>query len=1546
METFSSLLNRLLVHPALCDSIVRVSDVTELFSSRFMNLYWLCNILEGAYVRYSGERTERFEYSRDNWRENLPRLIELAHLCELNEVKSDETLTAMLETADSPEAISYFCDLLSGILDIVDDRVVTMFPPKPHRVGASGAMNFFTSSSAQRSSTKQFEQPIIASSPLPKGMTSSSATSRVALVPFGSPKPSAHPIFSPGAMVYNTAINLIQTFIPAAGATSHHEPDASSVAPEEDAIVSFEERELQFEREKRSVMLVASSQSIAAAEAREDLVRVMSELDVQKKANADLKDRIFALEASHSMTGKVESTLIEKVVAEDAIYRDLQGALTALESEKAVTLSLTSTLEDFQKKQTIRESELQNVIIREKQRADLAIRSSSDELVTVKADLISLRSLVASQVSNATLGLADLSSTLAFRLADAERGISEAKSRYLSEQIERRKVLNALQEAKGSIRVLARVRPLLGHERALEGVIDPSTVIRASSSFELIVPEAEAINARARFQESKSFEFERVFSAESTQAEVFAEVQPLVQSALDGYHACIFAYGQTGSGKTHTMEGGNTDETRGVYYRSLSELFNERDRRSGEWEFTMRLSIVEIYNETVVDLLADAPSLVSDDVAMDGEGSRAFVEIKQGPQGVHLPDAVVVEVCSQEAVEALMKRGSSNRSVGRTNANEHSSRSHSLLILDIHGSSRMGTGEQTYGRLVLVDLAGSERLSKSGAEGMRLKEAQAINSSLSALGDVISAMGKKASHIPFRNSKLTYLLQDSLGKGRTMMIANLSPTPASRGETLCTLAFASRVRKVEVGKAIKHADSGELKRAKEAAAKAAEEADAVAEKAAVMSEKVNELTLKLTSVESELSALKKSALLSTNSNIQLSTTVASSSADIIAAAVKRATEDVTAKMKASQAEAIRKAVFDAESSAKAESEKAKLGLQRQVRELQTALERADAKSKDAIAASVQAARVAWERERERDRARSTRSGKVVAGSGPSSRKQSLSGTWLASSIAAAGINSIGASGGALEGGKTSSSTATLISSASAVMLDEKTTTIPSAAVLMEEDDEFVDRIIADEDFGNEDTVNGISRETLEDIAIPQGDAAVEPSLSIVDADVGVFDVSVTSTTINDSSIIAAGEDVNEKSVVVDNPLLPFCEDGPQKLMIVSPIPSMTLSGQKTKTPITDMVSLSVSGSEVALVQVPEGSSITLTPPPQPQPIVTKTLTPFKADLSSHYLQHAADENEEDESIEAHEAKEIDNLTSAAPPVLSESTEGGNEASLKGNFTFGSRERARLAGLPSPRPESGILKQGTAGGKRRRSNPDNVAAALLDQPVVPGGATSSVSATGRPTRGKKTVALLSPDMSSAVRITAPQLLDDVVPTVIPQSSAPMSTTMTSLAATRKPTSLSRTSSGSSLQQSLSQSLSQSTSLSNRSSTPAASRKPPIQVTHTQLQSATSTVSASSGSVVAPTTTAAPLHTASPRAALQPRPTNVVSSTAPMAGAKRSAPGPAPSDIDSLKKPKTVTGSSTASSGPSRVKVDAQSSKPAQKGATRVVVNASGQVARRA
>jgi kinesin family protein C2/C3 len=326
--------------------------------------------------------------------------------------------------------------------------------------------------------------------------------------------------------------------------------------------------------------------------------------------------------------------------------------------------------------------------------------------------------------------------------------------------------------------------------------------------------------------ESKAFEFDRVFGNDSTQADVFDEVQPMVTSALDGFHACIFAYGQTGSGKTHTMEGPLAN--RGVYFRALNEMFALIEQRADAYSYSLRVQMVEIYNENVVDLLAEPTAATT--AAMEEEEGGASLEIKQGPNGNYLPDATILDVTSAAQVEAIMAAGARNRTVGRTNANEHSSRSHSLLMVDIAGVNRVAE-TKTYGRLVLVDLAGSERVSKSGAEGARLKEAQNINKSLSALGDVMAALANKTAHVPFRNSKLTYLLQDSLGKdNKTLMIVQVSPVTASRGETLCSLNFAARVRKVELGKAVKHADSGEvaklrseLRRVQANAAAAAEE---------------------------------------------------------------------------------------------------------------------------------------------------------------------------------------------------------------------------------------------------------------------------------------------------------------------------------------------------------------------------------------------------------------------------------------------------------------------------------------------------------------------------------------------------------------------------------------------------------------------------------------------------------------------------------------------------------------------------------------------------
>ena len=216
---------------------------------------------------------------------------------------------------------------------------------------------------------------------------------------------------------------------------------------------------------------------------------------------------------------------------------------------------------------------------------------------------------------------------------------------------------------------------------------------------------------------------------------------------LHSYHACIFAYGQTGSGKTHTMEGPSGD--RGVYYRALHQLFMTAHNRRATQSYTVKVSMVEIYNETVRDLLSKDPT--------------QSLDLRQGSKGVYIAGVTVADAPTLSSVHELMAFGGSNRAKGATDANEFSSRSHSLVMITLEGVNK-ATGARTSGKLVLVDLAGSERLAKSHATGERLKEAKNINRSLSALGDVISALVAKSSHVPFRNSKLTYLLKDSLGE--------------------------------------------------------------------------------------------------------------------------------------------------------------------------------------------------------------------------------------------------------------------------------------------------------------------------------------------------------------------------------------------------------------------------------------------------------------------------------------------------------------------------------------------------------------------------------------------------------------------------------------------------------------------------------------------------------------------------------------------------------------------------------------------------------------
>ncbi|XP_056850968.1 kinesin-like protein KIN-14S, partial [Raphanus sativus] len=301
----------------------------------------------------------------------------------------------------------------------------------------------------------------------------------------------------------------------------------------------------------------------------------------------------------------------------------------------------------------------------------------------------------------------------------------------------------------------------------------------------------------------KHFKFDHVFKPEDSQETVFAQTKPIVTSVLDGYNVCIFAYGQTGTGKTFTMEG--TPDNRGVNYKTLEELFRSSESRSRLMKFELSVSMLEVYNEKIRDLLVD-----------NSNHPPKKLEVKQSAEGTQeVPGLVEAQVFNTDEVWDLLKRGYSVRSVGSTAANEQSSRSHCLLRVTVKGENLIN-GHKTRSHLWLVDLAGSERVGKVETEGERLKESQFINKSLSALGDVIAALASKTSHIPYRNSKLTHMLQNSLGGDcKTLMFVQISPSSADQGETLCSLNFASRVRGIESGPARKQTDVSELLKLKQ-----------------------------------------------------------------------------------------------------------------------------------------------------------------------------------------------------------------------------------------------------------------------------------------------------------------------------------------------------------------------------------------------------------------------------------------------------------------------------------------------------------------------------------------------------------------------------------------------------------------------------------------------------------------------------------------------------------------------------------------------------------
>lgn len=289
---------------------------------------------------------------------------------------------------------------------------------------------------------------------------------------------------------------------------------------------------------------------------------------------------------------------------------------------------------------------------------------------------------------------------------------------------------------------------------------------------------------------NKTFAYDAVYGVDSLQQSVYDESAfPLVESVIEGYNGTIFAYGQTGCGKTHTMMGSyESEETQGIIPKAFNHIFGCIDSSDDGKKFLVRCSYLEIYNESILDLL--------------GSDHKKKLDVKEdADKGIYVKGLTSVIVKSIPEIEKTMIAGTKNRKTGETSMNKDSSRSHSIFTIYIETAEDGADGNQKFrvGKLNLVDLAGSERQSKTNATGDRLKEAQKINLSLSALGNVISALvDGRSTHIPYRDSKLTRLLQDSLGGNtKTVMIAAVSPADYNYDETLSTLRYASRAKNIK-----------------------------------------------------------------------------------------------------------------------------------------------------------------------------------------------------------------------------------------------------------------------------------------------------------------------------------------------------------------------------------------------------------------------------------------------------------------------------------------------------------------------------------------------------------------------------------------------------------------------------------------------------------------------------------------------------------------------------------------------------------------------------
>jgi len=523
---------------------------------------------------------------------------------------------------------------------------------------------------------------------------------------------------------------------------------------------------------------------------------------------SDLKEKLrHAVEENKGLKIEkvsVESQLMGTNLELDSLFKrhyGLQEEFTMLEANKTAARDAVIQLETLTTEHTATSAHLNAVssdLAATKSSSDASIKLAREKWEDEKANLLfeiqvlKEKGRINDDINNgSSASPVDDVAVLRARNLENQNRISELEIQCQKNDQLRRKMHNVIQELRGNIRVFVRTRPFL-----------PGDGNPGDSAIS-VLSDGENMSICDRGSQKISFKFDKIFGQSAGQDQVFDEVSDFVQSAMDGYNVCLFSYGQTGSGKTHTMQGSGKSAMRGIIPRSVEQILSQAAiLQNQNWKFTINASFLEIYNENLRDLLLKGSSKQSSKLSIkrDSNGKSYIdglskVRINTASKGIGL-----------NQLETVIATAARTRSVASTNMNSQSSRSHSIFMLHLHGYNDE-TKTSVDGSLNLCDLAGSERLDRSGAasNAQRLKETQAINKSLSCLGDVFNALATGASHVPYRNSKLTYLLQDCLsGDGKALMFVNLSPTIESSHESVCSLKFAQRVNKVELGKPIKH----------------------------------------------------------------------------------------------------------------------------------------------------------------------------------------------------------------------------------------------------------------------------------------------------------------------------------------------------------------------------------------------------------------------------------------------------------------------------------------------------------------------------------------------------------------------------------------------------------------------------------------------------------------------------------------------------------------------------------------------------------------------